>query len=149
VLKKTSSFKSVTTLQNRNLSQLHLTINVQRQLTQRIKALLPETLAKHVVHCVAKGTTLLLYTHSANWASQLRFYSAAIISAAGSSITLLQTKIITNPEPADTKPRKANIPCAEKIEYLRAYSSALHDHQLKTALLKLTNTLTRLSSRNR
>jgi hypothetical protein len=149
VLKKTYSFKTITTLRSRNLSQLHHTINVQRQLTQLIKAQLPESLAKHVVHCVAKADTLLLYTHSANWASQLRFYNAAILAAAGDSISTLQTKIITSPKPSNTEPRKANIPCAEKIEYLRAYSEAVQDDQLKAAMLKLTNTLTRLSSGNR
>ncbi len=151
MLNKTSSFKSITALQSKTLSQLQLQIIAQQQLTQRIKAVLPEILAKQVLHCILKNNQLLLYTHSANWASQLRFYSHVIIEATtvpnGVAITTLQTRVIAKPSVLEADTRKINMPSAEKIEFLTTYSDSIQDEQLKIALLKLTFTLTQLSSR--
>ncbi|SJM92373.1 DciA family protein [Crenothrix polyspora] len=142
-----STFKSITHLHSRTLNQLHYKINAQRQLTQQIKAVLPTILAKQVAHCVINDKTLLLYSYSANAASQLRFYNASIIAAAG-AIATVQIKIMVKPGLADTVIRKATLPSIEKIELLRSYSDRAQDDQLKTALLKLSDTLTRLSGKS-
>lgn len=151
MFKQASPFKSIAALQNRALRQLQGQIATQQQLTQLVKAALPEVLAKQVLHCVLKNTNLLLYTPSANWASQLRFYSRVVIeAAAGSSdiaITTVQIRVLTKSGALETNTRKANIPSAEKLEFLRMHSNSIRDDQLKSALLKLSNTLTQLSSR--
>lgn len=149
MFKKNASFKSISSLQNRVLSQLQHKINAQQQLTQHVKSLLPESLAKQVLHCVLKDNTLILYTPAAIWASQLRFYSQVIIGGAQERhTTTLLIKVIQKPNLPDTIKRKANIPSPEKIEFLKSYSDTVQDNQLQASLLKLSNTLTRLSSRN-
>jgi hypothetical protein len=151
VLKKTSSFEPIAALQSRSLSQLQHHIATQQQLTQHVKNVLPESLANQVLHCILKNNQLLIYTHSANWASQLRFYSRVIIDATtesiGVAISTVQTKVIAKPNAPDANSRKVNVPSAEKIEFIRDYSASIQDDQLKAALLKLSETLTQLSSR--
>ena len=150
MLSKTSSFKAINTLQSRPLNQLQHKINAQYHLTKRVKTLLPEPLAEQVLHCISKDNTLILYTHSAVWASQLRFYSRTITdSLTREQITTLHIKVIQKPSFSNTPKRKPNIPSTEKIEFLKTYSDTVQDGQLKTALLKLSNTLTQLSHRNR
>lgn len=151
MFKKTSSFTSMVTLQSRTLKQLQHQIATQQQLTQRIKTVLPQTLANQVLHCILKKNHLLIYTHSANWASQLRFYSPVIIDAAaesiGAGISTVQTKIIAKPHVPNVSPRKLNVPSAENIQFLKTYGVSIQDDPLKVALLKLSKTLTQLSSR--
>jgi hypothetical protein len=125
-------------------------IEQQQRLLQRIRAVLPEALAKQALHCLIRDKKLLVYTDSAVWASQLRFYNSAILAAimplTRTPVEILQIKILT----AKTgiilgARRKAKIPSVEKIEFIRSHSLAVSDNQLRLALLKLSSTLERLS----
>jgi len=111
---------------------------------------LPEALAKQARHCLIRDKKLLIYTDSAVWASQLRFYNSAILAAImplkRTPVEILQIKILT----AKTgiifgTRRKAKIPSVEKIEFIRSHSLTVSDDQLRLALLKLSSTLERLS----
>jgi len=125
-------------------------IEQQQQLLQRIRVVLPEALAKQARHCLIRDKKLLIYTDSAVWASQLRFYNSAILAAImplkRTPVEILQIKILT----AKTgiifgTRRKAKIPSVEKIEFIRSHSLTVSDDQLRLALLKLSSTLERLS----
>jgi hypothetical protein len=149
---KPPSFKASLSFQNRTMVYFYSQIEQQQRILQRIQAALPEALAKHTRHCLIRDKKLLIYTNSAVWASQLRFYSSALLAAivplTRSPVETLQIKIITGQTGGGVaSKRKAKLPSLEKIENIRNHSLTVSDNQLGVALLKLTKTLERLSSK--
>jgi hypothetical protein len=108
-------------------------------------------LAKQTRHCLLRERKLIIYTNSATWATQLRFYNSAILDAV---ITLTKTpvesmkiKIITGTSGlVSTATREAKLPSVEKIEAIKKDSLTIEDNQLRLSLQKLSATLERLSS---
>ena len=147
---KPPSFKRSLSFPNRTMAYFYSQIEQQRRILQRIQDVLPDALAKPARHCLIKDKKLLVYTDSAAWASQLRFYNSAILAAivplTGTPVESMQIKIITGQTGliAGAK-RKAKIPSVEKIELIRHHSLTVSDNQLSWALLKLSATLKRLS----
>jgi hypothetical protein len=147
---KPPAFKTSLSFQSRTIAYFYSQIEQQKRALQRIQAVLPEPLAKQVRHCLIKDKKLLIYTDSAAWASQLRFYNYAILAAIApltrTSIELMQVKIIAEQTGLVLRSvRKANIPSGEKIAIIRNDSLGIRDDQLKQALLRLSATLERLS----
>lgn len=150
---KPLSFKVSLSFQNRTMAYFYSQIAQQGRVLQRIQAVLPEALAKQVRHCLIREKKLLIYTDSAAWASQLRFYSPAILAAIASfartPVEILQIKIIARQPGLVLGPnRKAKIPSAERIKLIRNHSLGVSDDQLSLALQKLSTTLEKLSSKN-
>ena len=149
---KPAKFKASLSFYNRTMAYFYSQIEEQRRILQCIQAVLPEALAKQTRHCLVKDKKLLIYTDSAAWASQLRFYNSAILAAIApltrTSVETLKIKIIARQTGLILgTERKANIPSAEKIELIRNDSLSVPDNQLRLALLKLSATLERLSSK--
>ncbi|MDD5322513.1 MAG: DciA family protein [Methylococcales bacterium] len=147
---KPPAFKTSLSFHSRTIAYFYSQIEQQKRALQRIQAVLPEPLAKQVRHCLIKDKKLLIYTDSAAWASQLRFYNYAILAAIApltrTSIALMQVKIIAEQTGLVLRSvRKANIPSGEKIAIIRNDSLSIRDDQLKQALLRLSATLERLS----
>lgn len=143
---KPPSFKTSLSFQNRTMAYFYSQIEQHKRILHRIQTVLPETLANHARHCLIKDKKLLIYTNSAAWASQLRFYNGAILAAIApltrTSIEIMQVKIITEQPGLVLRPaRKANMPSAEKIAIIRNDSLNITDDQLKLALLRLSATL--------
>ncbi len=129
-------------------------IEQHQLIARRIQAVLPDALAKQVRHCLIRDKKLLVYTDSAAWASQLRFYNCAMLAAieplTRASVEIMQIKIIGGQTGLVLGPkRKAKLPSVEKIENIRNDSLAVSDDQLRLALLKLSSTLERLSGRSK
>ncbi len=125
-------------------------IEQQKQVLQRIHSVLPIAITKHVLHCVINGKKLLVYTDTAAWASQLRFYNSAILAAIApvtrEPVSIMQIKIRVEALSATPLPgRKPIIPSAEKIELIHNHSLSVSDEQLKLALLRLSATLAKRS----
>ena len=130
------------------LRQYQATIRQQQQLLHLVQSVLPDELAKQVQHCVLSGRKVILYTHSASWSSQLRFYHLTILKKVVDSgwpyVQLLQIKII--PEKKATTPAKIlNLPSADTIEQLRQLSNSQSNNKLGSALSRLSSTLEKLS----
>jgi len=128
-------------------------IEQQQRILQRIQAVLPEALAKQARHCLVRDKKLLIYTDSATWASQLRFYKSAILAAivplTRAPVEIMQIKIIAGQTGLVLgSKRTANLPSAEKIEIIRSHSLTVSDNQLRLALQKLSTTLERLSNKS-
>jgi len=143
-------FKKSLAFPNRTMVYLHSQIEQQQRILQQIKTVLPDNLAKQTKHCLIKDHKLLVYTDSAIWASQLRFYNSAILTSiqtlVKSPIDTLQIKIISRPSGlTETTTRKANLPSLEGIDLIRKHSLSISDDKLSTALLKLSATLKRLA----
>lgn len=149
--KKHTPFKAALSYPNRTIAYFYSQIEQQKLVLQRIHEVLPAVIAKHALHCVINGKKLLIYTDTAAWASQLRFYNSAILAAIATvtreSVTLMQIKVRTETSPATSKPaRKPIIPTAEKIALIHEQSLTVSDEQLKQSLLKLSATLKKLST---
>jgi hypothetical protein len=149
---KPSSFKTSLVFKNRTMAYFYSQIEQQQRILQMIRRVLPENLARQTKHCLIKERKLLIYTDSAVWATQLRFYNTTILASVTkntSPIESLQIKVIsTQTGLASTLTRKALIPSTEKIEALKNHSLSIEDNQLRLALLKLSTTLERLSNNN-
>lgn len=149
--KKNISFKAALLFPNRILAHFYNQIEQQKLVLERVRTVLPAALAIHILHCVINDKKLLIYTDTAAWASQLRFYNSAILATIApvttESISIMQIKVIADVASTQVQPsRKPLIPSAEKIAIIRNQSLTVPDEQLKLALLKLSATLTRLSS---
>lgn len=84
------SFKSISDFHNQTLDKIVETIGQQKNLLSLVRQALPDELAINVVSCAIRDDTLIIYTHAAAWASQLRFYQTAILDAVKPSITTLK-----------------------------------------------------------
>jgi hypothetical protein len=145
---KLQTIKTVLGHPNKIVGRLSLQISQQLTTLGKIKAVLPEDLADHALHCVCNNKKLIVYTDSASWASQLRFHGDKLLAAVAncSSVATLQVKIIATS--ADTKPkRKALIPSQTVADGILLQSQFSSDPYLKQALGKLGATLTRIRAR--
>ena len=149
---KPPSFKMSLSFKNRTMAYFYSQIEQQQRILQCIRSVLPETLAKQVRHCLIRDKKLLVYTDSAAWASQLRFYNSTMLAAIApltrAPVEVMQIKIMAGQTGLILGPkRKAKIPSTEKIEDIRNHSLTVSDNQLRLALLRLSTTLERLSSK--
>lgn len=147
---KPTSFKTALSFSNRSFDHLDSKIKLQKELLQSIRKVLPDALAKHVQHSLLTGNKLLIYTDSAAWATQLRFYHqkllAAAVSLSKNSATSVQIKILTEQiGPSLQQAGTAIIPSPEKREAIRSVCLADPDSELTLALLKLVKTLDRIT----
>ncbi|PKM13342.1 MAG: DUF721 domain-containing protein [Gammaproteobacteria bacterium HGW-Gammaproteobacteria-3] len=145
-----TTFKSALAHPNQALSRLYAQIEQQKKLLALIKKNLPEPLSDHVLHCVVSGRKLLVYTDTATWASQLRFYNPVLLKTitAAARIDLVQIRITRPIDALAAIPeRTAKIPSPDKIAALRSNLSDPPDDALSQALLNLSHTLERLSRR--
>ncbi len=115
---------------------------------EQIKLVLPINLAEHVIHCVQKNNKVFVFTDSANWASQLRFYAEAIHGVLAKAVPIpvktIQIKVIDLPKLATKPSRKVKIPSWKTINAIRNQSLLITDPNLRQALSRLSNTLERL-----
>lgn len=154
--KKPTSFKAALSFPNRTIAHFYSQIEQQKLVLLRIHEVLPVAIAQHALHCVINGKKLLVYTDTAAWASQLRFYNSAILAAIAPvtrvSISIMQIKVRREVLNKASPPgRTPNLPSAEKIELIHNHSLTVADEQLKQALQRLSATLAKrsvLSSRS-
>lgn len=147
-MSKINSFKAVDTYNNRILANYQQKIKQQQYLLNIVKAALPKPLTDHVLYCIVSAEKLLIYTDSAAWSSQLRFYQQlmlnAIMDTRAVSIKTVQIKIII-PNNTTKGTLKKNIPSKENIKLLHHCGKYVKDKKLKQALLNLSQTLNKLS----
>jgi len=146
---KPASFKRALTFSNRSFDQLDCKIRQQKELLQSVRKVLPGDLAKHVHHSLLSGNKLLIYTDSAAWATQLRFYQQKLIAAAEAlsknTTANMQIKILTQQTgPSLQQAEAAIIPSTERREAIRSLCLADPDSELAHALLNLVNTMERI-----
>ncbi|MFM8341975.1 MAG: DciA family protein [Methylomonas sp.] len=116
----------------------------QNKLLAIVKTALPDEIAKSVVHCVKSKQRLLLYTESASWASQIRFFHQAILNKLAETeyknIQGLQVKI--QPKIFEQKVgRVLPMPSANNIRMIKEQVNNQEQDELNQALLRLSNTL--------
>jgi hypothetical protein len=147
---KPPTFKTSLVFKNRIMAYFYNQLEQQHRILQKIQTVLPEALAKQTRHCLLRERKLIIYTDSAAWATQLRFYNSAMTDAVmtltKTPIESLKIKIITGQTGlVSSITRKAKLPSIEKIKTIRSDSLTIEDNQLRFSLQKLSTTLERLS----
>lgn len=142
-------FQTAQSFPNRLLAHYSSQLEHQLKMLDRVREILPASLAQHVFHCVKNDKKLLIYTDSAAWASQIRFYKNAILEAVaamnGPVAENLQIRILTDQfDPQKRTAEKPHIPSPENILLIRNQSENVVDKELKQALQRLSETLARL-----
>ena len=141
---KESGFKSVLNYDQKIMTRYKYQLAIHAKILQLIQQALPSELARHVLYCTVSDKKISLYTDSAVWTSQLRFYQQAILQAATNSqqgsFEIFQAKIIPPIKETVVK-NKTITPSKESIDQLLNQAEHQADDELKNALLKLGNTL--------
>lgn len=137
-------FKSAMEFDSRLLTVLMEKVAEQNQLLRVVRAALPSSIAEHADSCVVSGTRLLIYTGSAAWASQIRFYNQAILNKLSESgqqkITNIKVKVLLQPRGLETG-RSARLPSPETVRAVFGKLDENSDDVLDKALAKLGKTL--------
>lgn len=144
-----STFKTALSFSNRPIDHFDSLIKRQKELLYAVQAAVPEPLEHHVQHCLVSGKKLLLYTDSAVWASQLRFYHETILAAIAplskNTATSVQIRItLAQAGPSVSRSARANLPSPEQLAALRGLCLYAPENELNQALLRLAETLTDL-----
>ena len=141
---KKSNFKTALDFEVRPLVKCLEKIAEQKQLLQFVRMALPISIAEHATHCVVNEARLLVYTDSAVWASQIRFYQEAIISkmhAKGwAKISRIQVKIIQSLERGYV-PHTVQFPSNDTVTAILSQVDEKSNDVLDLALTKLAKTL--------
>lgn len=145
--KQKVKFCSPLNYQSSVLSGLLNQINEHGKILAQVKAVLPPNLSVHVIYASVINRRLLVYTESAVWASQLRFYNEVLRAAAsgycGKPVESMQIKIL---ETKATKVlAKAKIPSLSAIKTIESDARCISDARLKNSLQGLCSSLKRLA----
>ncbi len=150
-IKRKNSFSSVISslgVVALNFSEI---ISQQKSLQETIRQSLPSHFSPHIVSCIKKGKSLIIFTSSATWASQLRFLNQPILAALHANgehdISETKIKIMPKSRPPEPYTRQAKKLSATSLDII--YSNALamtSEDELSCALLRLHNTLKNKSS---
>ncbi len=151
--KQKSVFKSALDFPARQLALSLAIIAEQKNLLAVVRTALPPEIAENIQHCVRSGNRLLIYTASANWASQIRFFSMDIVNKLAvygqQNIISIQVRITPQLE-QQYRRRTARLPSAENITLLsQQLQGAEHDDILKSALSRLAKTMEKRLQINR
>jgi len=147
---KKTTFKSSLAFDGKVFTLYKYQIETQTKLLRKIQAALPDHLSKHALYCVLTNKKISLYTDSAIWSSQLRFYHQTILQSLLSShsgvIETLQIKVIPQViEPEHKQKELKKIPSEENINFILEQAEHQGDENLRNSLLRLGKCLQRKS----
>ncbi len=148
--KNYSSFKPMLTSANRVLGPFANQLEKQAQLLALVKSVLPSDLVNYAQYCVISDQKVLIYTDSAVWASQLRFYTRAMFelikshSASVRYIEQVQIRILPSMPDQASSPNKAIVPSAKTTSEIRKDILGDSEDPLYQALSRLCSTLENL-----
>lgn len=141
-------------LNNTIFQDIHRRIAFHTELLRRIKQAVPAPMASHCLYCVAReDNSLVLYTDSQAFASNLRFLAPAILTKlnAPGDLTIMHMQIrnlnLTSPTAVEKPVTPMNKPSAETIEMVKASSLCAADDELSAALARLGDTMERYAAK--
>jgi len=145
---KKNSFKPTLDYRSTILSGYKQQIAIQNKLLVSIKSSVPDRLAGHILSCAFSDQKVSMYTDSAIWLSQLRFYHQTILNTLLSSklgsFQSLDIKIIPKKIQPETKDNKT-YPSMDNVTFILDAAEQQPDNLLKNALLNLAETFQKKS----
>ncbi len=150
LMSKKNTFKSALSYEGKILENYKYQLHIQNEILKIIKSSIPFKLSHHVLYCVVSEKKVLVYTNSAAWSSQLRFYHQqmyqALLMSNYTTFETLKIKIIPPTIAPNNHNKPTIIPSAKHINLLREQAENQPDEALKKALLNLAKTFKELSS---
>ncbi|MCK5727832.1 MAG: DUF721 domain-containing protein [Methylococcales bacterium] len=144
-----NTFKTAKSYQLQILEKHQQKIKQHLSLLNIIKKSVTKPLSDHILHGAILNTSLVIYTNSALWASQLHFYQSAILKNLSlngfTTLKSLHIKIISS-EVSPKSKVSLERPSEKNIALVRHCSDSMQDEKLKKALLKLSKTLSNKSN---
>lgn len=138
------SFKSASSFGSAQLAVCLARVAEQRQLLVRVRSALPAEIAQHVEHSLISGNKLIVYTQTAAWASQIRFFQQVLLNklqvSGQGNLGVLQVKLLRRESLPTTRPPKT-LPAAEVVQSLINDGIDKPEDELSAALHRLGNTL--------
>lgn len=132
---------------NLNLQQR---LECHAYLLRLIKESLPKSLADNCSGCCLNSSTLVLYSRSSAWISQLRFYKPVLleflnVNAPGHRISDIVFRVLVTPDGLSPPYRKSphKKPSCKTINELADSTRYISDKKLRSSLEKLVQTLRR------
>lgn len=145
---KPSYFKAAGDYSFPKLDAYLTTIKQQQNLLKLLKSVLPTPLESHALYAVTGLNKVLLYTDSAVWATQLRFFFPSMLEklhhAGFARIDSVQVRLLDCGVDKTVR-RKPRLPNRGNIHLVRQTASQQQDKRLTAALLKLSKTLEKRS----
>jgi hypothetical protein len=143
---KKTAFKSALDFDGRPMAICLEKIADQKRILRDVQTMLPEQIAEHAMHCVVSDTRLIIYTDSAVWASQIRFFHELILNKIQGSgqrkITNMQIKVLPPVGPVN-RARGVRVPASETVQALLGQVNDKSNDALDIALTKLAKTLSK------
>lgn len=148
-MKKTvPSVKQVMISSHPVLLKMKQTMDKYQQVLAIVRSVLPENLASQCLGCVVNQSQLTIYSHSAVWVSQLRFYQPDILKAvnfthSGYEVNSVKFRVMvtqTGASQATTSTRNI-VPSDSTIDLIEDSAKHLTDPQLGAKLKRLAQTL--------
>lgn len=137
-------FKSTLDFEGRPLTLCLEKITEQKRMLREIRSALPAHIAEHVMHCVSHADRCILYTESAVWASQIRFFHQVILNKIHASgqqkIVRVQVKVLPLNH-AEQPRRLPKLPSSEIAQVIWQQADHQSHDVLAVALCKLAKTL--------
>lgn len=154
VMSKTySSFKPMLSSSNKVLGKFANQLEKQAQLLALVKSVLPTDLVNYAQYCVISDQKILVYTDSAVWASQLRFYTRAMFELIKSQTTAVkdieqvQIRILPSISNQKPDPNQAIVPSIQTTREIRKAIPGDPEDSLYQALSHLCSTLENLTEK--
>lgn len=136
-------------MQTPALARIGATLALHRRVLEFVRQALPAHLARHCLDCVVKADSLILYTDSPLFSSQLRFYTAQLRETlqVQHSMTLATIQVRNRCETGrPTAPRRFRVvPSTDVVNLLQSQAAVEPESELGTALGRLGETLSRLN----
>ena len=127
-------------------------LNEQDRLVRAVQERLPAPLRTHCRHCIRKGDTLVIQIGSSSHASLIRFHAPTLLRSMNDDLGLqlrdIQIRnLIPKGEPITN--RRAEKPGDGSARHILEAASACESGDIRTSLLKLGATLSRLGKKQR
>jgi hypothetical protein len=138
------AFKSALAYGTGHMALCLARIAEQAQLLKLVRSALPTEIAQQATHCVISGNKLIVYTQTAGFAAQIRFYQQSILNKLRESgqrnLDKCQLKLLFAEGLTKTRPAKA-LPSDEIVQTLIREAGNATEDALSASLLKLGKTL--------
>lgn len=130
------------------LSKMKQTLDKHQHILTIVKSVIPENLARQCLGCSVNQYQLTIFSHSAVWISQLRFYQSEILNAVNDSqsgfhFSTVKFRVMvtqTGASQATTSTRNS-VPSDYIIDMIEDSAKHLTDQQLGEKLKRLAQTL--------
>ncbi len=147
---KYSSFKSAHHVSTRLFSAYQQQIKKHQQIQQLICSVVPKSLATHIQYSLINDESVVIYTDSAIWSSQIRFLQSQILKKLHQTgfnhISILKLKVL-NMERSTTQPTDPIYPDLETIDLITQVADSHQTDRLGEAMQRLSNTLKKKSAK--